>query len=457
LSSALPQPPPGTAAERDAAMRRCGDAAMLGGIDRRARGMVSRAQPTLSRIASHCDHSGYDRCMTAPARVVPPPPIAADEFAERQERTRRAIAAAGLDGLLAWGGRDYCWAVRWLADHQSGFATASSFGDKGYSALVLPVEGEPILILDQRVGPGDVAVADARTTTSLVAGVADAIREAGLVGGAIGIAGEGSLLDRHRRQIEAHVGAPLDLRPADAIVEPLHRSKSAAELAWVRHASTVGAAWHSAMLEAVAPGRTEADVVIAGLPTLLGNGGFPIDVVVGSGNPCRPQAPRGIPSFDARRPLAAGDLIRIDGFGPVGGYGCDMARSTCVAAEPTDGQRTVLEHAVEVIGTAIAAIRPGVTHEAVHDVGARWLVEHGYPPHGYFEGFFETFGHQLGLSTEGPWLAAGSTDPIVAGQVLAVEIVLGTPATGGIAYEDVVIVHDDGVEVITAACRSRWW
>jgi Xaa-Pro dipeptidase len=349
------------------------------------------------------------------------------------------------------------WAVRWLADHQSGFATAAGFGDKGNSALVLPVNGPPILVLDQRVGPGDVAVDDARTHEVVTAGVAEALREAGLVGKAVGIAGEGAMLDRHRRHVERYLEAPLDLRPADAIVEPLHRVKSDAELELMRYASAVGSAWMSAMMAAAEPGKTEADLVLAGLPVLIGAGGWPIDAVIGSGNPCKPQAPRGIPSFNATRPLEPGDLLRVDGFGPVRGFGCDMARSTCVGAEPTPAQRQVLEDAVEVIETMIAAIRPGVTHEQVHDVGVRWMTDHGYPPHGYFEGFFPTFGHQLGITTEGPWLAAGSTDPIRAGQVMAVEIVLGTPETGGIAYEDVVVVHDDDVEVITDSCPARWW
>jgi len=398
--------------------------------------------------------------MTAPsppAAAAAPPQIAAGEFAERQERARRAIAGAGLDGLLAWGSRDTCWAVRWLADHQSGFATAGSFGDKGYSALVLPVDGPPILVVDQRVGPGDVAVDDARTSEVVTAGVAEALADAGLTGAPIGVAGEGAMLDRHRRHIEEHLGTALDLRPADAVVEPLHRVKSEAELELMRYASAVGSAWVGAMVEAAEPGRTEADLVLAGLPVLIHAGGFPTDVVIGSGNPCKPQAPRGIPSFNSMRPIEAGDLLRVDGFGPVHGYGCDMARSTCVGADPTPAQRTVLEHAVEFVGTLVAAVRPGVTHEQVHDLGVAWLTERGYPAHGYFEGFFPTFGHQLGLTTEGPWIAAGSTDPIRAGQVMAIEIVLGTPETGGIAHEDVVIVHDGGVEVITAACPARWW
>lgn len=134
-----------------------------------------------------------------------------------------------------------------------------------------------------------------------------------------------------------------------------------------------------------------------------------------------------------------------------------MARSTCVGAEPTEAQLTVLEGAIEFVETLVDAVRPGVTHEAVHDVGTAWMVERGYPPHAYFEGFWPVFGHQLGLSVEGPTIGAGETDEIVAGQVLALEIVMGTPETGGIAHEEIIIVHPDHNEVITTGCPQRWW
>jgi hypothetical protein len=53
--------------------------------------------------------------VSVPTIADRPPAVPHEEFLERQERTRRAIAAAGLDGLLAWGSRDWSWAVRWLA------------------------------------------------------------------------------------------------------------------------------------------------------------------------------------------------------------------------------------------------------------------------------------------------------------------------------------------------------
>jgi Xaa-Pro aminopeptidase len=391
---------------------------------------------------------------------VPPTPIAVEEFAERRRRAVELAGGAGFDGLLAWSSRTWPWAVRYLADYQSGFqqqGNGPTFGDKGFAALVLPVSGEPLLVMDQRVTPGDVAVEQARTAANLTEAVAAAISEAGLGRGRLAVAGEGALLDRQRREVEGHLGAGLDLHPGDALIEPLMRVKSAAELEWVRHAGAVGAAWMKAMMEAVAAGRTEADVVAAGIPVLLEAGGFPMDVVAGSGNPCRPQAERGIPSFDSRRPLERGDLIRVDGFGPVFNYGCDLARSACVDAAPTEEQRTVLEDAVKFVFHVVDAMRPGVSMDALHDRGVEFLTERGHPPHGYFEGFWPAFGHQLGLSTEGPFITAGEHAVLEPGMVMSVEIVMGTKATGGISHEECVIVGDDGVEVITTGCPTRWW
>ncbi|HST39979.1 MAG TPA: M24 family metallopeptidase [Conexibacter sp.] len=400
--------------------------------------------------------------MTVTTLPAPPPAISHDEFAARRARAVALARDAGLDGLLVWGSRNWPWAVRYLADHQSGFmqqgANATTFGDKGFSVLVLPVAGEPILVLDQRVRPGEVAIADARTGTTITPAVAQALRETGLAGGRIGIVGEGALLARQQREVEEALGAPLSLTPADRLIEPLARVKSPAEQELLRYASLVGGTWMETMMAAAAPGLTEGDLVSIGLPVLIGAGGWPMDVVAGSGNPARPQAERGIPSFNARRPFAVGDLLRVDGFGPVaGGYQCDLARSTCVGAEPTAEQREVLEQAVELIDTLIAALRPGVTLGAVHDVGVEFLTSRGHPPHGYFEGFWPAFGHQIGLSTEGPFVSEGETAVVEPGMAMALEIVVGTPATGGISHEECVIVHADRVEVITAGCRQRWW
>ena len=57
----------------------------------------------------------------APELAAAPPLPARAEYLEHQDRARAALAGAELDGLLAFGSRNWPWAVRWLADYQSGF------------------------------------------------------------------------------------------------------------------------------------------------------------------------------------------------------------------------------------------------------------------------------------------------------------------------------------------------
>ncbi len=40
---------------------------------------------------------------------------------------------------------------------------------------------------------------------------------------------------------------------------------------------------------------------------------------------------------------------------------------------------------------------------------------------------------------------------------MSIEIVLGTPETGGISHEESIIVTETGTETMTAACPQRWW
>ena len=210
------------------------------------------------------------RCLRAPRRCP-----AARSTSGASSAPAPRWQRPGSTRLLAFGSHHWPWAVRWLADHQSGFFSSSPADEKGYSALLLPVAGAPILLIDQRALPGELAVEDARTVESIVAGLAAAIRELGLVGKRVGIVGEGAMLERHRREVEDLLGERSALEPADRVVEPLMRVKSAAELDCLRYSSAVGSAWMKTMMEAAEPGRTEADLVAAGLPVLVAAGGFP--------------------------------------------------------------------------------------------------------------------------------------------------------------------------------------
>lgn len=387
--------------------------------------------------------------------------ISAAELRERQRRAAEEADVEGLAGLLVWSQRSMHGDVTYLTGHRTSFpdmADGPNWSGKSCSALVLPVTGEPILVVDLPIAPDDAAVDDIRIRIDLVEAVAEALRETGLERGRLGLVGEQTLRYSSLRRLEGSLGRALDLVPADAVVGRLRLVKSPVEIELMRAAAAVGVETIDTMLESVRPGMTEGDMVGIGLELLARRGGWAAGIVLASGNPCRPRGPRpNVQSWDAVRPIEAGDLMRLDLAAQVGGYLTDHARSIVIGADPTPAQRQAMEEAIELVEAMIGAVRPGVTVGQVHDAGAAWLAEHGHPPYAVYGRFWPSFGHGLGLELEPPYIEAGEPTVLVPGIALSIETILGPPEVGGTTYEDTVIVTESGCEVLTAGGRARWW
>jgi Xaa-Pro aminopeptidase len=139
--------------------------------------------------------------------------------------------------------------------------------------------------------------------------------------------------------------------------------------------------------------------------------------------------------------------------------GCwaDMAR-TFVGGTVTDevaGLRDVVREALEA---ARSAARPGITGGALHDIACEIVERAGHPTQrtrppgeGSAEGFSFSLGHGVGLEAhEPPWLGLGSGDTLVAGDVVAIEPgIEGLEGIGGVRFEDLLLITDDGCETLT--------
>ncbi|MFV1987305.1 MAG: aminopeptidase P N-terminal domain-containing protein [Gemmatimonadota bacterium] len=149
--------------------------------------------------------------------------------------------------------------------------------------------------------------------------------------------------------------------------------------------------------------------------------------------------------YDRRnRALQDGELVIFDVGCEVDYYVSDVGRTFPVSGVFGDEQRRVLEMEVAVSDAIMAQIRPGITF---HDLQAIAIASVPREHRPFMQaGLF--FGHHIGLSTSDPSLPVLPLEP---GMVFTVEPWYYNHETGiSVFTEDVVLVTDDGVEILTA-------
>ena len=254
------------------------------------------------------------------------------------------------------------------------------------------------------------------------------------------------------------------LRPDHDAIASRRRVKSRDELAGIRRAQAGAEAGLRAaadlLAQAVPAGEgllhdgkpLTAEMVRAELREACRRGGAPAppDVIVGSlwqGNGHDPGS----------GPLPADLPIVIDLWPQDEQSGCwaDMTR-TLVIGDVTDGVR-VLESVVrEALERSRQAVRPGITGRELHAVAcevfelAGFATQRTNPGIDPEEGFQFSLGHGVGLAVhEDPALGQAGHDPLVAGDVIAVEPGLWQREVGEVRFEDLLLVTDDGCETLT--------
>ena len=257
----------------------------------------------------------------------------------------------------------------------------------------------------------------------------------------------------------------VDLHPR---VHEMRLYKSRAEVRMIRRAIELTERAHRRAMAACRPGLAEYEVEAellyalhrAGCRTLA----YPC-IVAGGANACRPHY------TENSGALREGDLVLVDAGAEYGCYAADVTRTWPVAGRFSAPQRTLYELVLEAQRAAIGEVRPGRSWEAPHAEAARVLAE-GLAGHGVIRedgggamGRLCAYptGHWIGLDVHdvSDYRVDGEPRALEAGMVMTIEPgvyidpeepAVAPPWRGiGIRIEDVVLVTEDGAEVLSSS------
>ena len=150
------------------------------------------------------------------------------------------------------------------------------------------------------------------------------------------------------------------------------------------------------------------------------------------------------------REFQPGEPITIDIGALYQGYCSDMTRTVCLGPAP-EKLKEIYNIVLEAQQAAEAALRPGMTGKQA-DAVARDIIKAA----GYGENFGHGTGHGIGLEVHEP----PSLSPIRGenelrpGMVFSVEPGIYLPGWGGVRIEDLVVMQEDGAEVLARSTKQ---
>jgi Xaa-Pro aminopeptidase len=305
------------------------------------------------------------------------PRFSAAEYERRYGLLRSLMDDEGLDCLLVYGDSG-CGFLNQLAVHW-----VSNYIDEMYSYVVFPREGEPTVWCsvppDRAAAMACSVLEDVRAggmSMSMARNVADRLsRELRLDGRRIGIVDNFAIAPALP---QAHYEVFVEALPRAELVnvtgsfEALKAIPSDEEMEWFRRGVELTDVAHDALVEAAAPGKTEAELWGAVHSSYLLRGGSFCFSILGSTEMARPRMsyPHGISNLGATRKVQRGDLVMAEISGSYYGY---SGQCFCGVAlgEPPDDLWEMHRFAGELYDELCTVVRPGGGDREVLEVAGK--------------------------------------------------------------------------------------
>ncbi|MCP4544005.1 MAG: aminopeptidase P family protein [Chloroflexi bacterium] len=235
------------------------------------------------------------------------------------------------------------------------------------------------------------------------------------------------------------------------VVREIRSEKDASELVTLQRAIDVTDAAYAHIVQFAQPGMTELEVAWELERFMRTHGAEKMAfIIVGSGpNGAMPHM------RPTDRVIQAGDPIVFDIGAVVDGYYSDLTR-TVALGEPSAKYLKVYEIVLRAQEAALQGVLPGMTGCEADGLARQVIEDAGYGDH-----FGHGLGHGIGMDggRNKPLLSnhyEGGKELLRPGMVFTVEPGIYLPGEFGVRIEDDVILHQDGVRVLTQAVKEPY-
>lgn len=236
------------------------------------------------------------------------------------------------------------------------------------------------------------------------------------------------------------------LIPARGLVESVRAVKDADEVEKLRAACALADQALAQLIEEPIVGKTEKQVAarLRELVYAAGADELSFDSIVASGrNGAMPHA------HPTDQTIERGTLVTIDWGARLDGYYSDCTRAYSTGDLP-DRLREAYDVCLEAQIRACENIEAGMTGVQADELAREPITDAGFG-----EAFGHGLGHGVGLAVhEDPRLSTQSPDTLVAGNAITIEPGIYLEGLGGVRIEDLAIVRDDGIEILTSLPKT---